>query len=144
MRTPLVYLALVPMLALAACDSSPPPAQTSKPAVTAPATPAAKPAATPAAQSAATLPAAARPLIGTWAEALASCGDAATTVTITATTYTSPARTCPMTLKADGDGFALDCGGTAMTLVPVFAPSGEGIRVSTGGGKPVTLLRCTK
>lgn len=144
MRTPLVYLALVPMLGLAACDSSPPPAQTSKPAVTAPAKPTAKPATTPAAQPAATLPAAARPLIGTWAEALASCGDAATTVTITASTYTSAARSCAITLKADGDGFALDCGGTAMTLVPVFAPSGEGIRQSVGGSKATTLLRCSR
>jgi hypothetical protein len=144
MRTPLVYLALVPMLALAACDSSPPPAQTSKPAVTAPATPAAKPAATPTAKpAAASLPAAARPMLGTWSEALENCGDAAT-VSITATTYTSPARTCPMTLKADGDGFALDCGGTALTLVPVFAPSGEGIRQSVAGGKATTLLRCSR
>ena len=141
MRTPPVFLALVSMLALAACDSSPPPAQTSKPAVTAPAAPAAKPAATtPAATS---LPAAARPLLGTWSEALENCGDAAT-VAITATTYTSSARSCPMKLTADGDGFALDCSGTAMALVPVFAPTGEGIRVSTGSGKPVTLLRCTK
>ena len=141
MRTPLVSIALVSMLALAACDSSPPPAPASKPAVTAPAAPAAKPAAaTPAATS---LPAAARPLIGTWSEALENCGDAAT-VSITASTYTSAARTCDMALKADGDGFALDCDGTAMTLVPVFAPTGEGIRMSVGGGKPVTLLRCTK
>lgn len=140
MRTPPLFLALASMLALAACDSSPPPAQTSKPAVTAPAAPAAKPAAKPAATS---LPAAARPLLGTWSETLANCG-AASDVSISATTYTSPARTCPLTLKADGDGFALDCGGTAMTLVPVFAPTGEGIRVSVGGGKPTTLLRCTK
>lgn len=82
-------------------------------------------------------------MLGTWAETLESCGDAAT-VSITATTYTSSARTCAMNVKPDGDGFALDCGGTAMTLVPVFAPSGEGIRVGVGGGKPVTLLRCTK
>lgn len=137
MRTPPLFLALASMLALAACDSSPPPAQTSKPAVTVPvAKPAAKPAAT-------NLPAAARPLLGTWSETLANCGGASD-VSITATTYTSPARTCPVALKADGDGFALDCGGTAMTLVPVFAPTGEGIRVSVGGGKPTTLLRCTK
>lgn len=140
MRTPLVLISLVPMLALAACDSSPPPAQTSKPAVTAPAAPASKPAATAATTS---LPAAARPLLGTWSEALENCGDAAT-VSITASTYKSSARSCEMKVKADGDGFALDCGGTALTLVPVFAPSGEGIRVSVGGGKPVTLLRCTK
>jgi hypothetical protein len=107
--------------------------------VTSPAAPAAKPAAT----AATSLPAAARPMLGTWSEALENCGDAAT-VSITATTYTSSARTCAMNVKADGDGFALDCGGTAMNLVPVFAPSGEGIRVSVGGGKPTTLLRCTK
>ena len=140
MRTPLVFLALVPMLALAACDSSPPPAQTSKPAVTTPAAPAAKPAATPAATG---LPVAARPLLGTWAERLETCGDAAT-VSISASTYKSSTRTCDMNLKADGDGFALNCGGTAVSLVPIFAPSGEGIRVSVAGGKSTTLLRCTK
>ncbi len=140
MRTLPVLIALVSTLALAACDSSAPPAQTSKPAVTTPAAPAAKPATQPASAS---LPAAARPLLGTWSEALQNCG-AASNVSITATTYTSPARSCPMSLKADGDGFALNCDGTAMTLVPVFAPTGEGIRVSVGGGKPVTLLRCTK
>ena len=142
MRTPLVFLAILPMLALAACDSSPPPAQTSKPAVTAPVAPTAKPAATTPAATA-SLPAAARPMLGNWSEALENCG-AAATVSISASTYTSAARTCAMNVRAEGDGYALDCGGTAMTLVPVFAPSGEGIRVSVGGGKPTTLLRCTK
>lgn len=140
MRPTTGLLALVPILLLAACDSNTPPAQQGN----APAAPAATAPAAPRAPTTSALPVGARPLLGTWSEALDRCGDSAATTSVTATNYTSPARSCPMNLTASGDGFALNCGGSAMSLVPVFAPTGEGIRVTVGDGKPVTLLRCTR
>lgn len=140
MRPTTGLLALMPILLLAACDSNTPPARQTN----APSAPAASAPATPRAPTTSALPVGARPLLGTWSEALERCGESTATVTVTATTYSSPARSCPMNVSASGDGFALDCGGTAMVLVPVFAPTGEGIRVTVGSNKPVTLLRCTR
>ena len=140
MRPTTGLLALMPILLLAACDSNTPPAQQN----TTPSAPAASAPATPRASNTSALPVGARPLLGTWSETLERCGESTATITVTATTYTSPARSCPMNVSPSGDGFALECGGRAMTLVPIFAPSGEGIRVTVGNNAPVTLLRCTR
>ncbi len=133
------FVIALPLLAACSNDQAPTtpaaetPAAVPKPAVTAPATPAAV-----------KVPAGAAPLIGTWAASLSSCGDAAAVTTITATTYTSPAGTCDISLTASGDGFSTACGNAQMTLTPVFAPSGEGINVVVGDGKRETILRCTR
>ncbi len=127
----------LPLLAACSNEQAPPPAAET-PAVTAPAVKA------PAVPAAASLPAGAQPLIGKWAASLGSCGDAAAVTTITATSYASPAGKCDMNLTASGDGFAISCGNTQLTLVPVFAPSGEGINVIAADGKRQTILRCTR
>lgn len=134
-----VFAIALPLLAACSNDQ---PAQ--KPA--AEATPAAKPAVTAPVKPTNTtkVPAGAEPLIGIWAASLSSCGDAKSVTTITATTYTSPAGSCDISLKARKDGFSTACGSAQMTLTPVFAPSGEGVNVVVGEGKRQTILRCTK
>lgn len=137
-----VFAITLPLLAACSNDQAPKPAAetpAAKPAVTAPAEAApAKPAA------AVKAPAGAAPLIGTWAASLSNCSDAKDVTTITATTYTSPAGKCDISLKASKDGFSTACGSAQMTLTPVFAPSGEGVNVVVGDGKRETVLRCTK
>lgn len=132
-----IVATIIALPLLAACSNEQAPAKpaTETPAVTAPAAPA---------PAAVKVPAGAAPLIGTWAASLSSCGDAAAVTTVTATSYASPAGKCDMNLKASGDGFAITCGNTELTLVPVFAPSGEGINVIAADGKRQTLLRCTR
>lgn len=125
---------------LAACSNDQPPAKPAAetPAVTAPAV------TTPAKPATVQVPTGAAPLMGSWAPTLGACGDPAAVTTITATTYTSPAGKCEISLKPDKDGFSTTCGKTQMTLTPVFAPSGEGVNVVVGDGKRQTVLRCTR
>jgi len=141
-----VFAIALPLLAACSNDQAPakPAAQT--PAAAPAADTAAKPAVTTPVKPAATVkvPAAAAPLIGTWAASLDSCGDAKAVTTITATTYTSPAGKCDISLVANKAGFSTACGSAQMTLTPVFAPSGEGVNVVIGDGKRQTVLRCTR
>jgi hypothetical protein len=132
-----VFAITLPLLAACSSDQAP-----QKPAAE---TPAAKPAVTtPAKPVSVKVPAGAAPLIGTWAASLSSCSDKAAVTTITATTYTSPAGKCDISLQPNKDGFSTACGSAQMTLTPVFAPSGEGVNVVVGEGKRQTILRCTK
>jgi hypothetical protein len=134
-----VFAIALPLLAACSNDQAPPKPAAETPAVTKPAvTTPVKPAAT------AKVPAGAAPLIGTWAASLDSCGDAKAVTTITATTYTSPAGKCDISLTPAKDGFSTPCGSAQMTLTPVFAPTGEGVNVIVGDGKRQTILRCTK
>ena len=137
-----VFAIALPLLAACSNDQAPKPAAETPAAKPAATTPAATTPAKPAANV--KLPAGAQPLIGTWAASLSSCGDAKAVTTITASTYTSPAGKCDISLTATKDGFSTACGGAQMTLTPVFAPSGEGVNVVVGDGKRQTVLRCTK
>jgi hypothetical protein len=133
-----VFAIALPLLAACSNDQAP-----AKPAAETP--PPTTPAATtPVKPATVKLPAGAAPLIGTWAASLDSCGDATAATTITATTYTSPAGRCDISLTLGKDGFTTPCGSVQMTLTPVFAPSGEGVNVIVGDGKRQTILRCTK
>lgn len=141
MRLSILSLLLV-LPFLAACDSSTPkapasvtttPAATTKPAAT-------KPAAVPA-----TFPIGARPMLGTWAADLASCGDPAKETTVSATSYAVGTKSCDLVLKDNGDGtFAATCGKQAMTMTPIFGPTGEGIRIKVGDAKPTNVFRCRR
>ena len=145
MRRVATFTALAGLLLLAACDSDQPPAaQNNTPAATVEAPAAAVPA-QPATSNTAAVPAGARPLLGTWAADLAQCGTSAATVSISTTRYESAARSCDVALADAGNGtYSLDCAGDALTLTPVFAPSGEGINISVGGARPETVLRCSR
>jgi hypothetical protein len=154
-------LVLPVLLLVAACDNgaAPPPAPAPPPAVTpAPSTPAA--AATPA--PVATRPVAAAtaaqiaPMVGTWAADLNWCasGGAGTPITITETSFQGAENSCTIggfTDKGDGSfDAALSCVAEGQTksetlnMVPLFAPTGEGIKISypDRGGDPVVVLRC--
>jgi hypothetical protein len=133
------FVLVLPLLA--ACSNDQPPAKPAAGAST-PATPAA---ATPAKPVAVKVAPEMAPLLGTWAPALASCGDQQAITTITETKYTSPAGSCDISLSAGKDGsFSTTCGKNQMTLTPVFAPTGEGVNVVVGDGKRQTVLRCTR
>lgn len=141
--TTLLALALLAPL-LAACDGGTPPA---KPAaeVSAPAKAPDTPAKVPAAPAKVKLPAGAQPLLGSWSADLAACGDAGSVTVITATALKSAARSCDISLAANKDGsFSTTCGNEKLNLMPVFAPTGEGINLVVGEGKRQTLLRCTR
>lgn len=134
---------------LAACDSSP---STDAPAAEAAAAPAA--AETPVEPSDAAM----APLFGTFAADLSWCsGDAGGDgfpVTITPTQFGGRENVCTINGISDaGDGSyeaELSCKGEGQSveerlqLVPIFAPSGEGLRVTylDRGGDRATLLRC--
>jgi hypothetical protein len=139
---------------LAACDSEQqPPEAAATPA--AEAQPAAAPmAAEPVAVAAAEADTA--PLFGTFARELNWCngeGDGFP-VTISATSFQGYENSCDITALTDnGDGSfgaELSCTGEGQTveeslvLVPVFAPSGEGINITyvDRGNDRTTLLRC--
>ncbi len=144
MRLVLLLATALILPVLAACDSPTPPAKApvATPAIKAPAVnpPAA---ATPTAAPA-SFPATAAPMLGTWAADLGTCGTTAVT-TVTRTSYTAAGQTCNLSLTANRDGsFAATCGNQAMTMIPVFAPTGEGITIRTGSGKGVTVLRCSR
>ncbi|WP_417308921.1 hypothetical protein [Devosia sp.] len=141
--------ALITLPVLAACSNDTPPAQApvEAPAVEAPADPAPAtpaPAAEAPAATPATLPAGAKPLIGTWAVDLANCGSTDAVVTVTASRIESANRSCDIALSDAGNGtFTTSCGDESLTLIPVFAPSGEGINIDTANGRE-TVLRCTR
>ncbi|MGN6486543.1 MAG: hypothetical protein ACTHLT_01825 [Devosia sp.] len=139
LATAAVFALALPLLA--ACSNDQPPA---KPAAEA-STPATSAAAAPAKPVAVKVAPEMAPLLGTWAPALASCGDQQAVTTITETNYTSPAGSCDIALSAGKDGsFSTTCGKNQMTLTPVFAPTGEGVNVVVGDGKRQTVLRCTR
>lgn len=144
MRLALVFAAALLLPALTACDSAAPPAKApvSTPAVKAPAVK--TPTATTPATTPAKFPAAARPLLGTWAADLANCGTDSVT-TVTATAYETGGKSCKLALTDNRDGsFAASCGNQQMTMIPVFAPSGEGINIKAGSAKQTTVLRCSR
>jgi hypothetical protein len=133
------FVLVLPLLA--ACSNDQPPAKPSAEA----STQATLAAATPAKPVAVKVAPEMAPLLGTWAPALASCGDQQAITTITETKYTSPAGSCDISLSAGKDGsFFTTCGKNQMTLTPVFAPTGEGVNVVVGDGKRQTVLRCTR
>lgn len=155
MPFPRFVIALPLIVVLAACGQSPTPPAAETPAATPPATaaPAANPpaAATPAATAPA-LPAAAVSLFGSWAADLRDCDSAA--ITISANRFEGAENQCDIAaLDDNGDGSftaTLACTGEGqaaterVNLVPVFAPTGEGVTLSylDRGGQKVTLLRC--
>jgi hypothetical protein len=153
----LVPWLMLPLLAACGGGDSPPAATTQ--AVDAPAMsseaqpqqPAAPAASTQVAQAgsssagvaATALPAAAKPLIGSWAQSLEDCGNSAAEVVVTPTTFESPGRSCSMALNDNGDGtFALACGKETIKMTPVFTPTGEGITLAYGDGSKQTVLSC--
>ena len=139
--------ALLTLPVLAACSNDAPPAEApvQAPAVEAPAAPATPaPAAEAPAATPASLPAGAKPLIGTWAADLSNCGTESAEVTITASRLESANRSCDIAVTDQGDGtFTTSCGNESLTLIPVFAPSGEGINIDTANGRE-TVLRCAR
>ena len=141
MRLIATCLMILTLPLLAACDSSAPPA---KAPVTAPKADAKTPAKVPAVNTSAKLPAGAQPLLGTFAADLANCGSKQAVTVITATSYSVGDKSCDMTLAANKDGsFTATCGGDKISMMPIFAPTGEGINL-TLGDKQATILRCTK
>lgn len=133
----LLTLALAAPL-LVACDNSPPPA---KPAATAESS--AKPAVAP--TQSAKVVVGAKPLLGTWASDLGTCGDANAVTVISTASYQANGKSCDIALTANSDGsFTTQCGSEKLTLTPVFAPSGEGVNVVVGKGKRQTVLRCSR
>lgn len=137
--TLIAFAVLAPLLA--ACDSGQPPA---KPAAEV-AAPAKVPAKSPDSPLKTGLPVGAQPLLGSWSADLAACGDAGSLTVITATSLASAARSCDIALVANKDGsFSTACGSEKLNLMPVFAPTGEGINLVVGEGKRQTLLRCTR
>ena len=63
---------------------------------------------------------------------------------ITATSYSVGDKSCDMTLAANKDGsFTATCGGDKISMMPIFAPTGEGINLKLGD-KKATVLRCTQ
>ncbi|MDC9826166.1 hypothetical protein PRN20_20725 [Devosia sp. ZB163] len=133
----LSLLLVLPLLA--ACDNSPK-------APTGNAAAPAKPAATkPAATVPATFPLGARPMLGTWAADVSACADPALVTTVSATSWDVGGKSCELALKDNKDGtFAATCGKQNMTLTPIFGPTGEGIRVAAGEGKPTNVFRCRR
>lgn len=82
-------------------------------------------------------------MLGTWASDLANCGDVAALTTVSATSYAVGTKSCELALKDNGDGtFAATCGKQAMTMTPIFGPTGEGIRIKVGDAKPTNVFRC--
>ena len=76
---------------------------------------------------------------------MASCGDAAKVTTISATSYLVGGKSCDLTLKDNKDGsFTATCGKQAMTMTPIFGPTGEGIRIKAGDAKPTNVFRCRR
>lgn len=139
---------------LAACDSEQqPPEAAATPASTAPAAEA-QPAPEPVAVAAAEADTA--PLFGTFAKELSWCDGEGEgfPVTISAASFQGYENSCDITeLTDNGDGSfgaELSCTGEGQTveeslvLVPVFAPSGEGINITyvDRGNDRTTLLRC--
>lgn len=136
---PLLLLAL-PLLA--ACDSNTPKAPADQAAATAPAR--VTPAKTPIA-STAKLPPGARPLIGSWATDLSACGATEAVTVVSATSYAVGGKSCDIALADNKDGtFSTSCGNQQLSLTPIFGPTGEGIRIAAGEGKPATVFRCKK
>lgn len=147
MPLPRLAALLITLPLLAACDSNAPPA-----ASTAEAPAAAADTPEPVAD------AAMNPLFGTFAADLSWCGgDAAgdgSPVTITPTQFEGRENVCAINEFNDaGDGSYeahLTCSAEGQTvderlvLVPIFAPSGEGLRIAypDRGGDSTTLLRC--
>ena len=142
MRLIAACLMILTLPLLAACDSSAPPA---KAPVSAPKVDAKTPAAKlPAVKTSAKLPAGAQPLLGSFAADLANCGNKQSVTVITATSYSVGDKSCDMTLAANKDGsFIATCGGDKISMMPIFAPTGEGINLKLGD-KKATVLRCTK
>lgn len=154
MPLPKVALLLLAVPLLAACEGSAPPAAPDGDAAAAPA------AATPAATSSAApaTDAEMAPLFGTFAADLGWCdgdtGGEGFPVTITPTEFNGRENVCTINgITALGEGSyeaALTCTAEGQTvderleLVPIFAPSGEGLRISyiDRGGASTTLLRC--
>lgn len=151
---PLPRLALLIVLPLlAACDSNAPPVAPAAEAATVPAADA-----TAAGTPESVADAAMAPIFGTFAADLSWCGgDAAGDgfpVTITPTQFEGRENVCSIDeLNDAGDGSYeahLTCTAEGQTvnerlvLVPIFAPSGEGLRVTYAdrGGETTTLLRC--
>jgi hypothetical protein len=137
---PLCLLLALPLLA--ACDSNTPKAPTDQTAATTPAkvTP-------PKATAAATtkLPPGARPLIGSWATETAGCGATDALTVVSATSYAVGGKSCDIALTDNKDGtYSTSCGSQKLSLTPIFGPTGEGIRISAGEGKPVNVFRCKK
>ena len=155
MFLPKAALLLLALPLLAACDGSPPPAT---PDTGAAAAPASEPPAAPEAIAPAT-DAAMAPLLGTFAADLAWCdGDAGGDgfpVTITPTQFEGRENVCAIDSFTDiGEGryeALLSCAAEGQTvnerleLVPIYAPSGEGLRITytDRGGATATLLRCS-
>lgn len=126
---------------LAACDSSKPPA----PAAQAPAAAPAKPAPAASAPMRAAVPVGAQPLLGSFAADLADCGTASALTQVAAGSFKAPGLSCDMALTGNRDGsFTTACGSGTLTLIPVFAPSGEGINLVLPDGKKQTVLRCSR
>jgi hypothetical protein len=91
------------------------------------------------------LPAAARPLLGTWAADLSQCTDGSAATVITPAQFDGPGRSCPLALTDNGDGsFALACGSENLKMTPVFTPTGEGITLIYGDNSKQTVLRCSQ
>jgi hypothetical protein len=151
MPLPRLALLLLTVPLLAACEGSQPPAPESE-AGTAPAA-AVTPASEPEPESDAMAP-----LFGTFAADLAWCdGDAGGDgfpVTISPTSFEGRENVCEIKgITQNGeDSFvaSLTCTAEGQTiderleLVPIFAPSGEGLRINylDRGGATTTLLRC--
>ncbi|HEV7276376.1 MAG TPA: hypothetical protein VGN80_08815 [Devosiaceae bacterium] len=155
MPLPKAVLLLLSLPLLAACEGSAPPATSEADAV-----------AVPAVETAATTPSAApvsdaalAPLVGTFAADLSWCdgeaGGDGFPVTITPTEFRGRENVCAINGITDlGDGryeASLTCTGEGQTvderleLVPIFAPSGEGLRITytDRGEASTTLLRCS-
>ncbi|MDB5540844.1 MAG: hypothetical protein JWQ89_2571 [Devosia sp.] len=136
---PLCLLLAVPLLA--ACDSNTPKAPADKAAATTTAK------VTPPKATAATakLPAGARPLIGSWAADASGCSDATSLTVVSAASYAVGAKSCEIALTDNKDGtFSTSCGSQKLSFTPIFGPTGEGIRIAAGEGKPATVFRCKK
>lgn len=155
MPLPKAAVLLLALPLLAACDGSPPP---DAPDADAAAAPAAEAPATPV-TAAPAVDAAMAPLFGTFAADLAWCGGDAGgdgyPVTITPTQFEGRENVCSIDGITDlGEGSyeaLLSCAAEGQTvnerleLVPIFAPSGEGLRITytDRGGATTTLLRCS-
>jgi hypothetical protein len=155
MPSPRLATLLIALPLLAACDSNSPPAAPAAEAA------AARVADAPAAAADSRGPvadAAMAPIIGTFAADLSWCGgDAAGDgfpVTIKPTQFKGRENVCSINEISDaGNGSYeahLTCTAEGQTvderlvLVPIFAPSGEGLRITYAdrGGDSTTLLRC--
>jgi hypothetical protein len=152
MPLPRLAFMLLALPLLAACEGSPPPAATD--AGTAPAAEAEAEASPPASDTAATAP-----IFGTFAADLGWCdgdtGGDGFPVTITPEEFRGRENICAITGidEAEDGSYEAQLACTAegqtveerLLLVPIFAPSGEGLRITylDREGATATLLRCT-